>query len=341
MSLPPVEIPSGAMRFNSDSQKLEYYDGAQWLEVSTKETLTGSGRGLFGGGETPSSPSLSNVIDYITIATQGNAVDFGDLFLRRGAGACASSTRGVWGGGSNPLAAPAGFAPTNIGNVIDYVTISSTGNTQDFGDLTANKTLLGACSSSTRGLFMGGYITGGPTATIDFITISSTGNASNFGNLTQSRKNNPSSLASPTRGINGGGDTPANTNIIDYVTIASTGNAQDFGDLTAAKFSLTALSNNIRGLFGGGYIQPALVNTIEFITISTTGNASDFGDLTSARHVLSSCSSPIRGVFAGGTSNVNTIEYVSIQSTGNAVKFGELTVARSQQGGCSNAHGGL
>jgi len=28
MSLPPVEIPLGAMRFNSDSQKLEYWSGS-------------------------------------------------------------------------------------------------------------------------------------------------------------------------------------------------------------------------------------------------------------------------------------------------------------------------
>jgi hypothetical protein len=51
MSLPPSEIPLGAMRFNSDSQKLEYYDGAQWLQVSTfSPLLNGGARGVFGGG---------------------------------------------------------------------------------------------------------------------------------------------------------------------------------------------------------------------------------------------------------------------------------------------------
>jgi len=35
-----------------------------------------SGRGVFGGGTTG---SVSNVIDYITISSTGNATDFGDL----------------------------------------------------------------------------------------------------------------------------------------------------------------------------------------------------------------------------------------------------------------------
>ena len=35
MSLPPVEIPLGAMRFNSDSQKLEYWNGSAWMQIQT------------------------------------------------------------------------------------------------------------------------------------------------------------------------------------------------------------------------------------------------------------------------------------------------------------------
>ena len=35
MSLPPIEIPLGAMRFNSDSQKLEYWNGSAWMQIKT------------------------------------------------------------------------------------------------------------------------------------------------------------------------------------------------------------------------------------------------------------------------------------------------------------------
>ena len=77
MSLPPSEIPLGAMRFNSDSQKLEYYDGAQWLQVSTfSPLLNGGARGVFGGGYTPTS---INTMEFVSITSTGNATDFGDL----------------------------------------------------------------------------------------------------------------------------------------------------------------------------------------------------------------------------------------------------------------------
>ncbi|WP_440233636.1 hypothetical protein, partial [Escherichia coli] len=78
---------------------------------------------------------------------------FGDLTqIRNTAGACASSTRGICAGGITPTPAPAYV------NTIDYVTISSTGNAQDFGDLNSPvRRILSGCSSSTRGLFGGGY----------------------------------------------------------------------------------------------------------------------------------------------------------------------------------------
>ena len=51
MSLPPVEIPLGAMRFNSDSQKLEYFNGDAWMQVHTfSPNLDGGGRGACFGG---------------------------------------------------------------------------------------------------------------------------------------------------------------------------------------------------------------------------------------------------------------------------------------------------
>ena len=84
-------------------------------------------RGLFGGGY---NPGLSNSITFITIASNGNSQDFGDLTQsRRGLSACSSSIRGVWGGGMNPSPTATDF------NILDYVTIASTGNAVDFGDL--------------------------------------------------------------------------------------------------------------------------------------------------------------------------------------------------------------
>ena len=78
MSLPPIEIPLGAMRFNSDSQKLEYWMGSAWMQIQTfSPNLDGGVRGLFGGGEQGANNEVTTT-DYITISTQGNATDFGD-----------------------------------------------------------------------------------------------------------------------------------------------------------------------------------------------------------------------------------------------------------------------
>ena len=68
-------------------------------------------------------------------------------------------------------------------NVIDYIAITSLGNATDFGDLTQSKFHSGTCSSSTRGVFGGGWT---PTRvnTIDYITIATIGNALDFGDMT-------------------------------------------------------------------------------------------------------------------------------------------------------------
>jgi hypothetical protein len=345
MSLPPSEIPLGAMRFNSDSQKLEYWDGSQWVQVHTfSPNLNGGARGLFGGGTTP---ARVNTIEYITISSTGDVQDFGDLSVGKNSlSACSSSTRGVFGGGVTPTPATTYF------NTIEYITISSTGDVQDFGDLSVGKNSLSACSSSTRGVFAGGY-TDTPAATIfntiEYITISSTGDAVDFGDLSDVNIA-LSACSSSTRGVFGGGSVPAAVNTIEYITISSTGDVQDFGDLSVDKTGLSACSSPTRGVFAGGVTPtPATtyVNTIEYITISSTGNAQNFGDLSVGKNSLSACSSPTRGVFAGGftptpaTIRFNTIEYITISSTGNAVDFGDLSVGKNSLSACSNAHGGL
>ena len=69
-------------------------------------------------------------------------------------------------------------------NTMEFITIASTGNAQDFGDQTDNRGAAGPAASSTRGVFAGGYGTPAHRNTIDFVTILSTGNAQDFGDLT-------------------------------------------------------------------------------------------------------------------------------------------------------------
>jgi len=129
---------------------------------------------------------------------------------------------------------------TASSNVMDYITISTTGNGSDFGDLTVGRTNLAATSNHTnnRGVFAGGIAT---TNTIDYITISSTGNATNFSDLTLARGNlSATSNGTNERGVFCGGST---TNVIDYITINSISDATDFGDLLSERIGPAATSN--------------------------------------------------------------------------------------------------
>ena len=205
-----------------------------------------STRGIFSGGYQYPSPAYLNTIDYVEIATIGNAVDFGDLVVRTyGAGACANSTRYLHIGGHSPSLAN---EPQ-----ISYITIASKGNSLDFGNLTVGRKDTTACSNSTRGVVGGGENPSTYYNVIDYVTIASTGDAVDFGNLTVVRDTS-NGAASQVRGIFFGGRSGTSPNpeldVIDYVTITSAGNATDFGELSLPTRSAASFSDCHGGLGG-------------------------------------------------------------------------------------------
>ena len=98
---PLQPTPVGAFRFNTDSSKMEYYDGNQWVNVSSNSprAQTGGTRGLFMGGY--QAPAKRDFIEYINIDSTGNAQDFGDLIApNMDTSGLASRTRAIAGGGN-------------------------------------------------------------------------------------------------------------------------------------------------------------------------------------------------------------------------------------------------
>ena len=228
-----------------------------------------------------------------------------------------TGTRGVFMGGLSP----------GETNRIDYITIPTLGNAQDFGNLTQAKRLGGACASATRGLTLGGFVSPSIKSEIDFITFASTGDATDFGDITSVKRNN-GGCANSVRGLSIGGVTPTTTNVIDAVFMAATGTAQDFGDLIANTGQPYATASPVRGVIAGGE-TPARINTIQYVTISTQANAQDFGDLTSGRSGVLGFGNATRGLFAGGEipaspTFINNIDFVTMASTGNSHDFGDL-----------------
>ena len=321
--------------------------GSFVVPVGPTEMRGGRGRGVFAGGYSPSPVNFTSTMDYVEIATTSNALDFGDLSVKRyNVSGCASATRGVFMGGQG--------TPSALFNTIDYVTISSGGGTSDFGDLidlggTINDQMQSGAvtSNNTRGLYMGGFTPvgglGGRQNIIQFITIASTGDATDFGDITVYSQASQA-CSSPTRAVRGAGaGNPANQQVMDYVTIATLGDAVHFGELkTLLGLFPMSLSSTTRGIFAGG-LNPSNLNNIEYVTIATLGNATDFGDLTAARYGAGGSSNQTRGLFGGGgtPTKVNTIDYITIASTGNATDYGDLSEIRVTLAGFSDVHGGL
>ena len=289
--------------------------------------------GVFAGGYNGSNV---DVIDYITIATTGNATDFGDMFeVRRAYAGLGNDTRGLWAGG---------YAGS-LTNTISYVTIATPSNATDFGNLTHSSAsgVVGA-GNNTRGIFGGGESP--KQGIIDYVTIATEGNATDFGDLTSNRKGG-GVTSDKTKAVFLGGESGETT--IDYVTIDTPANATAWGTLTAGSYAghSGTISDGTTGIFaiGGSTASGSYNNTIVYKTIATSANALDFGDLTSGRGDGGQCSNGVRGVIAGGkttggASNVTTaIDYITIATSGQVTGFGSLTVARNMMAGCSDAEG--
>jgi len=356
---PPIGVPQGAIRLNTDSQKLEFFAQDRWYEMatdfpylgkSTNSDITGGARGICGG-MTPDASTAVTALDFITIPTAGAAQDFGNLSVARiGLQAYSSRTRGVFAGGLNK-------------NEIDFVEIATTGTAIDFGNAQANRAYSKGLSNQTRGISGGGYP---GTDQIDYITIASQGDAQDFGNLssrfntdTNNIGGGPAGAASPTRGVFSGGyinpGTLQSLNTLQYITIATTGDTQDFGDLTvSARAHSGQACSSTRSVVASGYNQPTngnyyTVESTEYYTFATLGNAVSFGDMLATSGISpGGTSNSVRGVWMGGgdlalspSYGTNVIQYVNIPTLGDTIDFGDMVTTGGWCDACSNAHGGL
>jgi hypothetical protein len=242
-------------------------------------------------------------------------------------------------------------------NNMDYITISSTGNGTDFGNLSVARLGKAGVSNGSRGVMMGGsrIMWTQDINTIDYFTFASPGNAVDFGDITDTRGNS-AGTSNGTRGICAGGTTSGNSvfhNVIDYITIASTGNAADFGDLADTIYNATATSNGTKGFIIGGANGANMTDTIQYVTIDTTSNTSDWGNLRDedagaygqGLGSVAGAESETRACAAGGNpgnnAGSNRIDYFSMDSSGDASDFGNLVGAIVSMAGTTNLTRGV
>jgi hypothetical protein len=344
-NLPPSgEIPRGAIRFNTDSNKPELWDGSQWAEFQlSTPNLAESGdvsigaRGFAAGG----GPSSSNMITAVNLASAGRSFDFANLTnVIRTSGCGSSNTRAIAGGGTDP---------SGRTNVINIWTMASQADATDFGDLVDTVRSTTGVSNSVRVTFAGGL--DDPTLHNDIQTVlfASQGGTIDFGALTNARSHT-SGIANSVRAVIAGGEEPSKVSTMDVFNLATGNDAQEFGDLSSTRSSITPTGDTTRGVFMGG--EPGFTNIIEYVTFSTTGNATGFGDLSSrAKRAGGSSSNCVRGFYFGGSNDspssnttYNDCDAIIIQEQSNSVDFGDLhttTHGFASNGVISNGHGGL
>ena len=288
----PQSCASGTIRFNTDVGTLEVYRG----DTIGWEYIQRREGQYLGGSSTQSAGS------------------------NKGTGIRAV----ILGGVSNSF--------SNLTDEIDFFTMNTLGDAQDFGNLTGAHYSMGVVCDGTRVVTAGGR-TPSFTQDIDFFTISSQGNAADSG-FDLNNTENPNALSDSVRGVFAITSGSAYKNAIDYITIQSLGDAKDFGDLTDIRGYGAALASTTRGCFIGGLdtTGPAPdidIDVIDFVTIRSTGNATDFGNLTNAVSNHGAASNSVRGIVCGGTPNnqstrLNNIQLITIATTGNATDFGDL-----------------
>lgn len=319
----PSNVSNGAVWYDTTNSLLKLRVEGAWytvnLAIQGTDVLFGD-IGIFAGGMLSAGGSTgTNVIQYISIPTPGNAQDFGDLLVNaRTPGAASDGTRGLFAAGNSDF--------SYVGD-ISIIIFSTTGNATDFGNLTSNYGGATGVSDSKYAVFGGmssdGYYS---VSNMDYVTIQTGGDASNFGNmfldLIQTAGISNLTYGIFAGGVPDGGENPGN-NTIQYITIATPSNALDFGDLLGEVINPAGCGDLTRGIIGGGFNS----NVMQYITIDTPGNSTDFGDLTVSRRSLSATSNGSRGVFSSGRTSfdiTNVIDYITISTPGNATDFGDL-----------------
>tara|TARA_Y100001951_G_scaffold90652_1_gene83957 strand:- start:89 stop:1105 length:1017 start_codon:yes stop_codon:yes gene_type:complete len=325
------------------------------LSVGSDPAWGQGSRGIVAGGGTP----WTSKIEYVTIATTGNAADFGVV---HGAGPNSwdgsSNLSGTAGDGRGFILAghDGGYNGTNWSlNLIRYLTIATTSDSADFGDLTRNTGRGAATSNGKRALYFGGNNPSFSNS-IDYFAIATLGNASVYGTITSGELGVTDATGDGTYGMVGKGyDSSWGQNTwVDYCNIDTTGNTTFFGgafvswgnNVSIMGSGMFACSNGVRAFYGGGYQQenPFGGNNwepfIEYWTFAVpTSNSLEWGELPDSTDIAPGCSDGARGMVMGrGDYKPSTIYYFDMNASGSGntgATFGTIYHPQNGRGGAA------
>ena len=255
-----------------------------------RDGVGGGGNGtravFFGGATNPgSSNTIVDTIDYNTIASGGNAIDFGNLTgqATRYPAVCSSSTRAT--------------AAVDDGSIF-YVETSTLGNALDGGNIfnTSIARLMAGAQSPTRGYHFGGFEPGPVNHNqISSFSLASMGKAIRFGDLLGGASTyTDNALSNTTRAVLAS-ESDTHSKHIAYITMTTEGVASYFGDLSSGGRGQVS-STKVRGVIA--HRESPGDNITEYITIPTGGNGISFGELSTPQDT-GGCTSDSHGGLGG------------------------------------------
>jgi len=239
----------------------------------------------------------------------------------------------------------------SYGAQIQYNTIGSASNAQDFGDIASggreNSNGVGVGVSGARAVLHSGPKSGDyNNDDTDYITVASTSNTSDFGDAVEETYQG-ATMSNGTLMFIGGGsgpDSPYYTAHMAQRAIATTGDFTDAGDLMAAA-TVASVSGNTKGATMGGYHRPDNVATyrddVEYITFDTSANSIAFGTLTDTSTCMMGIANISRWIvnhnYVPNASPSYTfyLDYWTVASGGSAQDFGD-DVLSGYMAGTSN-----
>lgn len=210
------------------------------------------------------SSGATNVIEYFTIATTGNGVDFGDIT----AGSADRSTA------YNTTYTVTRMSST--GTQLYYINMSTPGNSTDFGNLSVSRSTPGAIGSGDIGIFAGGSTgTYSRVNTIDYISITTPGNAVDFGDMTSARAFSAGMIDAAGDAYFAGGSVAfSSVTTVDKVSPSTPGNATVFGNLTFSGAYMGGASNGVKGMLAGASDFSTEYSHFQTINLTTGATAS-------------------------------------------------------------------
>lgn len=240
------------------------------------------GRGcIFSGGWSP----VVDTIQYITVATPGNAQSFGTISSgsKTIAGGCSDYTYGVILAGGLGSGSPGNGTQTDF-RVMDRFTVQTLSNTTDHGDLVNDHGSSMSATSpagSSRGVVTGAY--GG--STMEYFDIATPSNAAVFGNSINSFLANNAGMSDDTYAVFGPNQNGSLSTELEYITVDTLGNSTAFGTISQARYYCAGTDNLTYGFLVGGENSGvnSYLHVTEVVTIATPGNASTFNTLSIGR----------------------------------------------------------